>query len=366
MPLRFLLAHDSHALKMVLDAFTSAIFSWLRRKTKRKQNGAEGVEPQPGSVTFIQKFGSALELNVHIHAVFTDGAFIEDVKGQLQFVRAAAPTLEDIRHIAEKIARRAHKWLERRMQEGDLGQDFEEKNPLLAACYKASLLYLKALGEQAGQPLMRIISESSVKDNSERCLRTVMGFNLHASNPIEANDRQGLERQLRYMGRPPISESRLEQTSDGHIVVRFKKAWSNGTNSIVLTASEFLERLVALVPLPRKNMVRYHGVFAPNSKLRKSVVSLLPKAEEESAEAPTKDKPSGHRINFAQLMLRVFDIDILSCARCLSPMQVISFITEPVVIRDILTSLKMATAPPELARAQVFLDQESFGFGDVA
>ena len=99
---------------------------------------------------------------------------------------------------------------------------------------------------------MRIISEPGVEDNrSERELRTVMGFNLHASKPIEAHDRLGLERQLRYMGRPPISESRLEQTLDGHIVVKFKKAWSNGTNSIVLRANEFLERLVALVPPPR-------------------------------------------------------------------------------------------------------------------
>ena len=65
-------------------------------------------------------------------------------------------------------------------------------------------------------------------------------------------------------------------------------------------------------------------------------------------------------------MLRVFGIDILTCPRCLSPMQVISFITEQVAIRNILTSLKMATAPPKLAPAQVFLDQEDLGFEDVA
>jgi hypothetical protein len=193
-----------------------------------------------------------------------------------------------------------------------------------------------------------------------------MGFNLHASKPIEAPDRLGLERQLRYMGRPPISEGRLEQTSDGRVIVRFKKAWRDGTNSIVLTANEFLERLIALVPSPRKNTVRYHGVFASNSKLRKSVVSLLPPKEPEKGPTAAADKPFGYRINFAKLMLRVYDIDILACPRCNSRMQVISFITEHHVIRNILTSLKMATAPPTLARAQIFFEQENFGFDDAA
>jgi len=280
-------------------------------------------------------------------------------------VRTPAPTLEDIRHIAEKIARRCHKWLESQVQE--LGEDFAKKEPLLAACYQASLRYLTALGKQAGLPLMRIISEDGTEGNrSERELRTVMGFNLHASKPIEAPDRLGLERQLRYMGRPPISEGRLEQTSDGRVIVRFKKAWRDGTNSIVLTANEFLERLIALVPPPRKNTVRYHGVFASNSKLRKSVVSLLPPKEPEKAPTAAADKPFGYRINFAKLMLRVYDIDILACPRCNSRMQVISFITEHHVIRNILTSLKMATAPPTLARAQIFFEQEGFGFDDAA
>lgn len=240
MPLRFLLAFDGPALKMVIDAFTASIFSSLRRKAKPGV-GANGAKPQPGSVTFIQKFGSVLELNVHINTVFTDGVFIEDADGPIRFVRTPAPTLEDIRHIAEKIARLVHKWLEGRIQE--LGEEFVKKEPLLAACYQASLRYLTALGKRAGLPLMRMISEPTVEDSfSERCLRTVMGFNLHASKPIEAHDRQGLERQLRYMGGPPISESRLEQTSDGHIVVRLKKAWKNGTNSIVLTPNEFLKK----------------------------------------------------------------------------------------------------------------------------
>ena len=59
-------------------------------------------------------------------------------------------------------------------------------------------------------------------------------------------------------------------------------------------------------------------------------------------------------------MARVFGIDVLSCPRCKSKLQVLSFITEPAVVKDILTSLKMATAPPEMARSSFVSEQTDF------
>jgi hypothetical protein len=34
---------------------------------------------------------------------------------------------------------------------------------------------------------------------------------------------------------------------------------------------EFMQRLAALVPRPRLHLIRYHGVLAPNAKLRARV-----------------------------------------------------------------------------------------------
>jgi hypothetical protein len=65
--------------------------------------------------------------------------------------------------------------------------------------------------------------------------RTVIGFNLHASNAIEAHDREGLERILRYMGRPPLSAERLKMAPDGRLILTLKTAWRDGTNKILLT-----------------------------------------------------------------------------------------------------------------------------------
>jgi hypothetical protein len=35
---------------------------------------------------------------------------------------------------------------------------------------------------------------------------------------------------------------------------------------------DFLSKLAALVPRPRHNLVRYHGVFSPNSKMMQLIV----------------------------------------------------------------------------------------------
>ncbi|MEI6805887.1 MAG: hypothetical protein WCK49_05205 [Myxococcaceae bacterium] len=82
---------------------------------------------------------------------------------------------------------------------------------------------------------------------------------------------------------------------------------------------------------------------------------------DETATTESKKCPgSGKR--WAQLLLRVFGEDVLSCPRCESRMQLISFITERKAIVDILESLQMATAPPEIARACRTARQDEFDF----
>jgi len=61
-------------------------------------------------------------------------------------------------------------------------------------------------------------------------------------------------------------------------------------------------------------------------------------------------------------MARVFGIDVLQCPRCKSKLQVLSFITEPGPIKDILTALKMPTAPPETARSSFRSEQADFKY----
>lgn len=44
---------------------------------------------------------------------------------------------------------------------------------------------------------------------------------------------------------------------------RLKRRWRDGTSHMIFEPLELVEKLAALVPPPRFNLVRYHGVLAP-------------------------------------------------------------------------------------------------------
>jgi hypothetical protein len=109
-----------------------------------------------------------------------------------------------------------------------------------------------------------------------------------------------------------------------------------GANGVVeLSPFEFLDRLADLVPPPRKHRHRYHGVFAPNHKLRKAVTALaignvgkrrdaalsppLPLGEGRGEGAPNHAKPRSHdtsRIAWAKLLARLGEEFPLECPNC--------------------------------------------------
>lgn len=180
---------------------------------------------------------------------------------------------------------------------------------------------------------------------------------------ISAADRDGLERILRYMGRPPISDQRLSLASDGSIIVGLKTPWADGTSHFVMPPLEFLSRLTSLIPPPRKNMIRYHGIFGANSAFRGQIVPRPIRETSEGQGSTESAHCPGQSKRWAQLLARVFQVDVLQCPRCESRMQMISFIRESKAIRDILASLQMATAPPEVTPARKSERQSEFSWG---
>ena len=126
------------------------------------------------------------------------------------------------------------------------------------------------------------------------------GFSVNASVRITLIDRdvpsyfQSLEHLLRYCARPPFALERLSviRDADGrisrvrYVLPRHKAAnWigpGRGRKStrpgagggVELSPFEFFDRLADLVPPPRKHRHRYHGVFAPNHRLRPAVTAL--------------------------------------------------------------------------------------------
>ena len=99
----------------------------------------------------------------------------------------------------------------------------------------------------------------------------VAGFSLHAGVAAKADQREKLERLCRYISRPAVAEKRLSLTPSGNVRYQLKTPYRDGTTHVIFEPLDFVARLVALVPKPRVNLTRFHGVFAPNSRHRASV-----------------------------------------------------------------------------------------------
>ena len=118
-----------------------------------------------------------------------------------------------------------------------------------------------------------------------------------------------------------------------------KKAYDNGTTHIVLDPLDFLSRLASLIPRPRANLTRFHGVFAPNSKYRTLVIPEAPPPQAEKMVASDEQeswKKKSHGMTWAQRLKRVFGIDIKMCGKCGGKVKVVAAIEEPAVIEKIL------------------------------
>ena len=100
------------------------------------------------------------------------------------------------------------------------------------------------------------------------------GFSVNAGVRIEAQDRAGLERLLRYCARPPFALERLRQWG-AELVYHCPKPQSGGKQAdLVLSPLALIERIAALVPPPRTHRHRYYGVLAPASPLRVVVTAM--------------------------------------------------------------------------------------------
>jgi len=65
-----------------------------------------------------------------------------------------------------------------------------------------------------------------------------------------------------------VSEKRLSLTEHSQVRYTLKTPWRDGTTHVIFEPLDFIARLAALIPKPRVNLTRFHGVFAPNSQHR--------------------------------------------------------------------------------------------------
>jgi hypothetical protein len=182
------------------------------------------------------------------------------------------------------------------------------------------------------------------------------GFSVDGSVRLEATDRAGRERLLRYCARPPFALDRLRERDREHLIYEPPKAGPGGSGPQCLTPLELLDRLAPLVPPPQIHRHRYFGVLAPNAPLRTAVTALAPGATTAppAANAEPAAEPAPRRAAryaWALLLARIYEIFPLVCPRCGAEMRIIAIITAGPAVRDILGHLGEPTAPPRIAPA---------------
>ncbi|MBW2404333.1 MAG: transposase zinc-binding domain-containing protein [Deltaproteobacteria bacterium] len=108
--LRYRLAWDHKLCRAVLAVYTRALLGFYRKRAKASGHR----DGRTGTVTVIQRFGGALNLNVHFHTLAVDGVFVREPDGSLSFAAAKAPTDDEVEALLGVIRKRVLRLLVRR------------------------------------------------------------------------------------------------------------------------------------------------------------------------------------------------------------------------------------------------------------
>ncbi len=196
-----------------------------------KKAGYSKTTARTGAVTLIQRFGSALNLNIHFHMLFLDGVYVDgDVESGARFRWVRSPTSQELTPLAQTIARRVGRYLERQgLLERDAQNSYLTSDAVpvpggpMDELLGHSITYRIAVGPQAGRKVFTL--QTLPAGEPDECADTagkVSGFSLHAGVATRADEHQKLERLCRYISRPAVSEKRLSLTSNGNIRYQLK------------------------------------------------------------------------------------------------------------------------------------------------
>lgn len=274
-PLRYWMAAAQDLTSTVHTIIRSTIGQYYVSQAVTR--GVSRDQVQPGSVTFLQRFGSAINLNVHYHCVFLEGVYLDraDQNRKPRFVKGAPPSDTDIAAVVQKISQRVIRKL-RQLGYLEAGLDapmateydpLRDSAPELACTMAASVRQRIAFGERAGQKVRRIGTGFGYEGEAPtltgpRCA-SVQGFSLHANTQVPAHRRDQLERLIRYTARGAVSLERLQQDAHGDLVYTFTHPWSDGTTGIKLSPLELLEKLAASCPCRVSTWCAMAAVWRP-------------------------------------------------------------------------------------------------------
>ncbi len=302
------LAFDPELAAAVIRVFVRVLFEWQGRRAARAH--PDSSRPLPAAMVWIQRFSDGAGLYFHLHTLVPDGVFVER-EGTLSvdFLPLPAPSQADIVALVQRVAERLHGLIARclaRYAAAPVPSHKRSQAEFLQRC-------AQSMAQRIREPLGPALASVGVARPKRPLCARHAGFELHAAVRIRADDREGLERLCRYLGRPALALRRLRRLPDGRIELRLKRTWRGGVRKLVFEPSAFIARLCALVPPPRFHMVRAFGVFSNASPYRPYI---LPEPPGESAAVPTAPlRPArmGWADGLGREAKRVFQRDVTAC-----------------------------------------------------
>jgi len=159
------------------------------------------------------------------------------------------------------------------------------------------------------------------------------GFSIDNDVYLYPSDTQALETLSRTIVRCPVSLQRLHYDKKSNYVLYQPK--SRNRKAELLDPLDFLARVLIHIPQPRQHSILYYGHYARRTRKH----SANKRTTDDDNELNTAHRKSLRR-RWANLIRRVFKTDPLICKKCGGKMHVVSFITDPCVIRQILNHLK--------------------------
>ncbi len=269
--------------------------------TVRELMAAAAEEPQlrPGMVSVIQTFGDQINPNPHVHALVSRGGWTrEDRFIPIPYVDPLA---------AQELLR--HKLFTFLLREELITQGRVE----LLSSWRHS------------------------------------GFSVHNTVLVAPGDHKAVEALIRYMMRPPVSLARLRLLPGSDEVLHFPKRGGDDPGSSKperIDAMDYVARVLAQIPPPRKHLVRYHGFYsncARGKRRPRSQDALANTDTQQQQPAPLPPVAPALRKRWADLLRRVYEIDPLVCPRCSATMRVVGFITQPDTLDRILDHFRRST-----------------------
>jgi hypothetical protein len=217
-----------HLVERVLPHVLRAVFA-LQRRRARRQGLCGG---QAGAVSFVQFFGSALQVTPHFHSLVPDGVFVPR-EGGVRFEALPPPTQAEVERLLRVVRHRVLRLLENRGALPAQGPEDAQQ------AYQAHSLQ---------QRLRWLELDVLLPPNKQPRCSFLEGFSLHANTHLHANDRRGLERLCRYGARGALALERLSRAADSRIAWRMKRPLPDGTTHLFFTGLALLRRVASLVP----------------------------------------------------------------------------------------------------------------------